>query len=415
MKDDLDLGGAYEAALGRIKAQSGEKARLGMTALMWITHSMRPLQVYEIRHALAIRIGSNNLNNDIPPISILLDYCQGLATIDKGTSTVKLIHPTLREYLCTRPNLFDGAHSKMAEICLTSLTSQDLQGFQNDVSSVPRDAPFLEYSSLYWGTHMKMQFSDRAKTLALWLLYRFDTHRSARSLWNSISWEFTTGHVPDRKPFSALHCISYFGIAEVADILIKMDIWDVNQRDSAGMTPLIWAARCGHEEMVKLLLREKRIQPDRQDANYGRTALSWAAENGHQDVVRVLLGSQFVNPGSIGRPWGKARQAVGQLFGRKYVNPNSSGQYSKMPLLWTAGNGRRGVVKLLLGPGGVNPNSLDRYGRTPLLWASKNGHEGVVGILLGRKDVNLNIPDTGHDQTPLSWATGNGHEEVVKM
>jgi len=67
------------------------------------------------------------------------------------------------------------------------------------------------------------------------------------------------------------------------------------------MTPLIWAARYGHEEVVGLLLRKKHIQPDQQDANYERTALSWAAGNGHERVVRLFLGPEFVNPGSVGR------------------------------------------------------------------------------------------------------------------
>ena len=53
MKDGLDLGGAYEAMLGRIKADGGEKARLGTAVLMWISHSRRPWQVDEICHDIA--------------------------------------------------------------------------------------------------------------------------------------------------------------------------------------------------------------------------------------------------------------------------------------------------------------------------------------------------------------------------
>ena len=68
--------------------------------------------------------------------------------------------------------------------------------------------------------------------------------------------------------FCALHCICYFGIADIANTLIKMNRWDVNQRDSAGMTLLIWAARYGHE-VVRLLLSKKHIEPDQQDPNSG--------------------------------------------------------------------------------------------------------------------------------------------------
>ena len=78
MKNDVDLGGAYEATLGRRKAQGGEKARLGMAVLMWVTHSRRPLQVDEICHAIAIRIGSNDLgSDDILAISTLLGCAKG--------------------------------------------------------------------------------------------------------------------------------------------------------------------------------------------------------------------------------------------------------------------------------------------------------------------------------------------------
>ena len=36
--------------------------------------------------------------------------------------------------------------------------------------------------------------------------------------------------------------------------------WDVNERDVWSMTPLMWAARYGREEVVKLLLEQEHIQ-----------------------------------------------------------------------------------------------------------------------------------------------------------
>jgi len=262
MKNGVDLGGAYEATLGRIKAQGGEKARLGMAVLMWIVHSRRPLQVDEICHAIAIRIGSNDLGgDDIPAISTLLGCCQGLVTMDQGASTVRLIHFTLQEYLRTHSDLFDRAHSMIAETCLTYLNFQHIKDLSAGPSSGPRGTPFLKYCSLYWGIHMRMELSDLAKAFALELLGQFDDHISAEFLWESIGGELVGWSLrrlsPGRGRFSALHCISYFGIAEVANTLIKMKRWDVNQRDGAGMTPLIWAARYGHEEVVKLLLQKK--------------------------------------------------------------------------------------------------------------------------------------------------------------
>ena len=37
MADELELGDTYSVTIGRIKAQHGDKSRLGMVALMWIS------------------------------------------------------------------------------------------------------------------------------------------------------------------------------------------------------------------------------------------------------------------------------------------------------------------------------------------------------------------------------------------
>ena len=188
MGDGLDFGGAYDTMLGRVKALGGNKARLGMAVLMWISHSRRPLQVDELCHVVGIRVGSNDLNNDdIPTIPTLLDCCQGLVTVDKGASTVRLIHFTFQEYLCTHPDLFDRAHSTIAEICLTYLHFEHAKDLSVGPSLDQRGTPFLEYSSLYWGIHMRMELSDRAKTFALQLLSQLENHISAKLLWKSIT------------------------------------------------------------------------------------------------------------------------------------------------------------------------------------------------------------------------------------
>jgi len=415
MEDGLGLGGAYGAMLGKIKAQGGESARLGMAVLMWISHSMIPLQVDELCHAIAIRIGSKHLDNDeIPPISTWLSYCQGLVTVDKGASTIRLIHFSLQEYLGTHPDVFDKAHSTMAETCLTYLNFQSIKDLSADSPPDPRDTPFLGYSSLYWGTHMRMDLSDVPKTLAIELLGEWDSHISARYLWDSVRAQLALlTHIGDL--FPALHCSSYFGIAAIADTLIQMSILDVNQQDAAGMTPLMWGARSGHEEVVRLLLQQKRIQPDKRDRKLGRTALSWAAKHGHEGVVRLFLGPQFANPRSIGRLWG-AQLVVGQLFSKRYVNPDSRDWWVlRTPLSWAAGNGHERIVKLLLTRNDANPDRSCRLGRTPLSWAAENGYEGVEKLLLERKEVNPDTRDRWWSRTPLSWAAKNGHEGVVKL
>jgi len=410
MANGLALGDAYAATIGRIEAQEGDRARLGMAALMWILHSERLLTADEICYALADEIGSTNCDTGgVPSIRTVLECCQGLAAINKGSSTIRLTNPALKEYLSRHPN-FSGAHSKIAETCLTYLNSQAIKDLSASPSRDPGGAPLLGYSSLYWGTHMRKGFSDHLRTLALDLLDQYDNHISAELLWKSTSEQCFN----PAKPFSSLHCISYFGIVEVAIDWIRTRRWDVNQRDSSGLTPLMWAARYGHEEVVQLLLRQENAQPDIPDMEYGRTALSWAAESGHEGVVKLLLGGQFADSGSIGRWWRNTWRAMTLIIVGKYVNPSSLDNRGQTPLLWAARNGHGRTVELLLKLEDVSPDGPDNRGRSPLSWAARNGHGGVVKLLLEQKDVSPDRPDN-YGQTPLSWAAWSGHDRVVKQ
>ena len=95
----LGLGDAYDATIERIKAQGGDKSRLEMAVLMWISHAERPLSADELCHALAVELGSSDFNGDNKPsMSTLVGCGQGLITVDKEGSTVRLIHFTLQEY-----------------------------------------------------------------------------------------------------------------------------------------------------------------------------------------------------------------------------------------------------------------------------------------------------------------------------
>ena len=224
---------------------------------------------------------------------------------------------------------------------------------------------------------MRMELSDHSRYLAFDLLSQYDNHISAELLWWSVNKQLFTGYIGSVKPFSALHCISYFGIGQVAINLIKTKRWDVSQRDIGGLTPLMWAARYGREEVVKLLLGQKHTQPDLLDTKYSRTALSWAASCSHQGVVRLFFGPPFVNPGRIGHRWRKTLQVMGVLFGRKYVNPDKPDDGGQTPLWWASKNGHEEVVKLLLRPRDVSPDRPGNYGQTPLSLAARNGRDGV--------------------------------------
>ena len=82
-------GDFYDGMLSRVKAQSEIKEEIGMAALMWVSHSERPLRVDELCHALAVEIESADLNpENVPSIRTLSDCCQGLLGVEIGRAHV---------------------------------------------------------------------------------------------------------------------------------------------------------------------------------------------------------------------------------------------------------------------------------------------------------------------------------------
>ena len=390
MTGGLGLEDVYGATIERIKAQGGDKSRLGMGALMWIYHAERPLSPKELCHALAIELGSTDFDaGNIPSIMTLVGCCQGLIVVDKEESTMRLIHFTLREYLSAHPDIFDSPHSAIAEICLTYLNCQQVKTLSvatdGDLDALIDNEPFLVYC-LCWDVHAKRQLSDNAMSLALQLFREYDGHISV-TLPAGIEW---AAYPEDCSTvlWNGLHCVSYFGIVEVITALVQMGCYDLNQGDYSGFTPLTFAAAMGHDEVVEILLGREAINPDKLE-NDGGTPLLFAACNGHEGVVKMLLGREEVNPDRL------------DINGRT-------------PLSWAAEHGKGGVVEILLGREEVNPDKQDDRGKTPLSYAAMWGHEEVMKILLGREEVNPNKSDF-EDHTPLMRAASSGQRGVVAL
>jgi len=325
MTSGLGLEGAYTETLKRIQEQCESQSKLAMQALMWISQSERPLQVDELRHTLAVEIESTDLDLDnAPSIHAILACCLGLIIVDKESSTVRLIHFTLHEYLREHSILFPSAHRTMAEVCLAYLNLQSPKDLSPLSSQETIKPPFLEYASYYWGTYARMETTDTGKSLAVKLLDEYDTHISASLLLEKIYSEEGIRWFggPEPAGFTGLHVVACFGNTEILTLLLKIKARDVGQRDFGGRTPLIWAAARGNLEVVEMLLGLKGVSVKEKDKE-GRTALSWAARNGHQEIVRVLLKKDSSTPRIVDKD------------GRR-------------PLLWAAKSGEEDIVKLLL-------------------------------------------------------------------
>ena len=426
------LSDAYTTTLTRLKGQKGNKSVLGWKVLMWVLYAERPLRAKELCHALGVEIGSADLDpNNVPTIRTLLASCLGLVTVEVSSSTVRLVHFTLQEHLLSDPTLFHNPHSTIAEVCLTYLNFGCISALPPTFWSAPQTMPLVEYASCYWGSRTKMELTENVKILALKLLDRFDKHISAQLLLLHYNENRGSGPYFPRwggpRGFTGLHGVSFLGIVEIVTNVLEVKKWDINASDCMGMTALIWAARNGYKEVVKILLEQGDVNPDQPDTTYGRTPLLWAAESGHEGIVKMLLEREDVNPdradtfyGRTPLSWAAQRgheEVVKMFWEREGIDPDQADtKYGRTPLSWAAESGTEGVVKMLLEREDVNPDQPDtNCGQTPLSWAAKSGNEGVVKMLLEREDVNPDQPDTNYGQTPLSLAAENGHHGVVKM
>lgn len=114
--------------------------------------------------------------------------------------------------------------------------------------------------------------------------------------------------------------------------------------------------------MVRLLVERGDIEVDSKDI-YRQTPMLWAAKNGHEAVVQLLLE-------------------------RKDVAANSKSASGQTPLLRAAENGHEAVVRLLLEREDIEVDLKDGVGKTAMDWAIMLGHEEVVR-LLGSKDSTI--------------------------
>ena len=370
---------AYNMTLDRIRRQGGIKSKLGMAALMWVSRSQRPLQSQELLHALGVEVGTEDfIINNVPSTRTILGCTLGLIIIEKNPSTVRLLHPILRKYLEQHPTLFVTAHSMMAEICLTYLNYRSIRALPPNPDNGFETTPFLKYAACFWGTHASRDATESVKSLSLRLLGGYENHVSAAILWQKkIRKRYSEGDV---RGISGLHCIAFWGAAEIAIAMLEAKRWDVNGCDSRGDTPLMWAIRYGNDRVVELLLDQVDIRPDAVIRD-GRTVLSFAAELGNEGGVKLLL-----EHGD--------------------VNPNSSDNSGQTPLSYATMMQREGVMKLLSEARSSNSESLENRNqiRTSVT-AELAPHQDAAHPLPTTDDITLRTVDNPvlYAPTPESY------------
>ena len=133
-----NLGQAFEDTLQRIENEPRNRRKVAMQSLMWISHAVRPLQITELRHALAIQLGDTHFDEDnLLQTRYVIECCLGLVVVDDESSIVRLVHITLQDFLrSSRRAAFQGEETEIAKICLTYLSLDGLDITNADQTGV---------------------------------------------------------------------------------------------------------------------------------------------------------------------------------------------------------------------------------------------------------------------------------------
>ena len=125
------LNQAFENTVRRIEDEPRNRREVALRSLMWVLRARRPLRVSELRHALAIQVGESQLDNDnlLQP-RFIIECCAGLIVIDDKSSTVRLVHYTLQDYLQSiYQDRLAQDEIEIAKVCLTYICFDEANVF----------------------------------------------------------------------------------------------------------------------------------------------------------------------------------------------------------------------------------------------------------------------------------------------
>jgi len=356
------LDNTYNEVMTRVDSQNDDYRILAQEVLSWVVYAVWPLSVEELQHALAVKPGVTQLDeDDLPDKGTLISVCAGLVIVDQKSNVVRLVHHTTQKFLeeIHKDHLID-IHTEMATVCLTYLSFDifgdwspldHLHSGMKTMSIYLRENTLLGYAARHWLQHVHAGSEENIKGLSVQFL------KEERKMWfclqaKAVSELESDGHCTSSPPTTAFQFAIMTNLKETVEEFLAGGV-DVNAQGGEYANPLQAALYSGHEQMVRLLF-EKGADVNAQGGHFGN-ALQGASCRGHEQVVRLLL--------------------------EKGADVNAQGGYFGNALQAASCGGHEQVVRLLLEKG-ADVNAQGGHFSNALQAASNEGHKQVVRLLL---------------------------------
>lgn len=402
------LNDAFRLTMERVKNQTSDIAEQALNVLKWIFLAERPLTLEELRHALSIEPELEELDEeDFIDAKSIFEGCFGLVIMDEATSTLRLVHKSLQDYLDSQykeGKLFRKGHGEIALACLTYI-SFDIPDFMDLVSCNKLFEAYvlLEYAIRNWGHHARKERGENTPNQILTLLneksdsnpyfqWLLSFHISRTCGNDTVAIDMTTtadmveSYCESNPQNLSLVVATYFGAESVVRGLVNCQDIDINAKGGGERVAMSWAAERGYTTIAELLFQRDDMDIDSKEI-IGRTPLTIAAEAGHSEIARLLI--------------------------ERNANVNSKDNFNQAPIDLATQEGHTEIVRLLLNAGAIFDEKAGFASQTPLSIAAEKGHKDILELLL-RKDVDINAKDK-YGATALGYAAAGRHVEIARM